>query len=201
MSEAAWSRHGLEPFLGAATRQAADDKGLRITVRGDLGHVNLRGAATDPKFVSAVEGVIQQPLPLTPNTMSQDAHRVFWLGPDEWLVAAAAQQAAGIVQGLQQATSQMHASVNDLSGGQVALMLEGQGAHDLLAKGCTLDLHPQVFRTGDCAQSGLGRANILLGAVDDAPTFIIVVRRSFSDYLCRWLAEAGQESAIAFSAS
>ena len=201
MSDRVRSRHGLESFLDEAAGPAGEDGALRITVRGDLGHVNLRGAANDPAFVSAVEGVIQQPLPLKANTMSQGEHRVFWLGPDEWLVVAAAPQAAELATALQQATSGMHASVNDLSGGQVALMLEGPGARDLLAKGCPLDLDPQVFGPGDCAQSGLAKANVLLGVLDDAPTFIIVVRRSFADYLCRWFASAGREFGISFGAA
>ena len=185
MSEAVRSRHGLESFLDEAGARAAENGAARITVRGDLGHVNLRGAATDPAFVSAVEGAIQQPLPLQTNTVSQGERRVFWLGPDEWLVVAAGQQVAGVVERLEQATSTMHASVNDQSGGQVALMLEGPRSRELLAKGCTLDLHPQAFGPGACAQSGLAKANVLLGVLDDAPTFIIVVRRSFADYLCR----------------
>jgi sarcosine oxidase subunit gamma len=177
------------------------DGAARIRVCGDLGHVNLRGDATNTAFVAAVEEIIQQPLPQKPNTMSQGAHRVFWLGPDEWLVVTAAAEAAALVQRLHHATSGMHASVNDLSGGQVALMLEGPGARELLGKGCTLDLHPQVFGLGDCAQSGLAKANVLLGVVEDSPTFIIVVRRSFADYLCRWLANAGREFGVSFSAA
>ena len=199
MSDAVRSQHGLESFLDEAAGNAPEHGAARITVRGDLGHVNLRGAATDPAFVSAVKAAIQQPLPLTPNTVSQGEHHVFWLGPDEWLVVTARQQAAAAVQRLEQATSRMHASVNDLSGGQVALMLEGPGARELLAKGCPLDLHPQVFGPGECAQSGLARANVLLGVADDAPTFIIIVRRSFADYVCRWLASAGREFDISFS--
>jgi sarcosine oxidase subunit gamma len=201
MSEVSPPRHGLEAFIGTAPRNSLDDNAVSITVRGDFGHVNLRGAATDSEFLKAVEGVLKQPLPLAPNTMSQGAHRVFWLGPDEWLVVTAAPQAVDVAPALQQATSQMHASVNDLGGGQVALLLEGARARDLLAKGCTLDLHPQVFKPGDCAQSGLAKANILIGLEEDAPTFIIVVRRSFADYLGRWLARAGQEFGIVFTAS
>ena len=200
MSESVPSRHGLEPFLAAESTHDGKDRAAWITVCSDLGHVNVRGVAADPVFVSAVEGVLQQPLPLAPNTMTQAAHRVFWLGPDEWLVVTAAPQAADLAAALQQATSGMHASVNDLSGGQVALVLEGPGARDLLAKGCPLDLHPQVFKAGDCAQSAIAKSNVLLGLLDDAPTFIIVVRRSFADYLCRWLARAGKTFGIAFAA-
>ena len=201
MADVERSRHGLESFVHEAGECAAENGAARITARGDLGHVNLRGAATDPAFVSAVEGAIQQPLPLQTNTVSQGERRVFWLGPDEWLVVAAGQQVAGVVERLEQATSTMHASVNDQSGGQVALMLEGPRSRELLAKGCTLDLHPQAFGPGACAQSGLAKANVLLGVLDDAPTFIIVVRRSFADYLCRWFANAGREFDITFSAA
>ena len=201
MSEVSPPRHGLEAFMGMAPDNSGGDNTVSLTVRGDLGHVNLRGAATDRDFLQAVEGVLEQPLPVAPNTMSQGGHRVFWLGPDEWLVVTAAPQAVDVAPALQQATSQMHASVNDLGGGQVALLLEGERARDLLAKGCTLDLHPQVFKPGDCAQSGLAKANVLLGLTADAPTFIIVVRRSFADYLCRWLARAGREFGIVFTAS
>jgi len=50
-----------------------------------------------------------------------------------------------------------------------------------------LDLHPDVFRAGDCAQSGLGKATMLLGCIDTAPVYEIIVRRSFSEYALRWL--------------
>jgi sarcosine oxidase subunit gamma len=199
MSDVSLRRHGLETFFDRAPTQAGHDSGATITIRDDLGHINLRGGSIDKAFVAAVEDVLQQSLPLAANTMTQEAYRVFWLGPDEWLVVTAAQQAAEVTQALQQATSDMHASVNDLSGGQVALQLTGRDAIELLSKGCTLDLHPDVFRAGDCAQSGLAKANILLGLVDEAPTFLIGVRRSFADYLCHWLAHAGRESGIEFS--
>jgi sarcosine oxidase subunit gamma len=148
--------------------------------------------------VNSVEKVLGQALPIEPNTVSSGRHQVFWLGPDEWLVVTPAGGAAELAGRLQQASSGSHASVNDISGGQVALVLEGPKSRDLLAKGCTLDLHPDVFSVGDCAQSGLAKAGVLLALVDDKPSFMIVVRRSFSDYLCRWLAHAGSDEGITF---
>ena len=145
-----------------------------------------------------VEKVLGQALPIKPNSVSVERHQVFWLGPDEWLIVTAAAGAADLAGQLQQATSDSHASVNDISGGQIALVLQGAKCRELLAKGCTLDLHPSVFTVGDCAQSGLARANVLLALVDEAPTFMIVMRRSCSEYLCRWLAHAGSDEGIAF---
>ena len=78
-------------------------------------------------------------------------------------------------------------SINDLSGGQIAIHLSGSDVPDLLAKGCTLDLHPSVFGVGACAQSGLAKTIVLLGHIDKAPVYELIVRRSFSEYALRWL--------------
>ena len=201
MSEPIVRRHGLEPLMAGLSGKGPADPGVSVTVRGDLGHINLRGRASNAEFMQPVERALGQALPTRPNTFSADRHQVFWLGPDEWLIVTAAAEAAELAERLKQATSGTHASVNDISGGQIALMLKGAKCRDLLAKGCTLDLHPGVFTHGDCAQSGLARANVLLALVDETPTFLIVVRRSFSEYLCRWLAHAGDDEGIAFEDS
>ena len=70
-------------------------------------------------------------------------------------------------------------------------------ARDLLAKGCTLDLHPRAFKVGACAQTGLARAGAILHLVDEAPTFEITILRSFADYMWVWLADAAEEYGVA----
>ena len=201
MSDLMKQCHGLEPFLREAGSAGTDATGVQVTIRDDLGHINLRGHAADATFKAAIEEVAGQPLPVLPNTTSSGDHRIFWLGPDEWLILAEATGTPSLTDAIRQATGGLHASVNDVSGGQVALQLQGAEVRTLFAKGCTLDLNPSVFTAGFCAQSGLAKANVLLGLVDDAPTFIVVVRRSFADYLCRWLSHAGRDIGIAFTAT
>ncbi len=198
MSEPIVRRHGMESLLAEMPESPSADRGVSVTIRGDLGHINVRGRGTDAGFVQSVEQVLGQALPLKPNTVSADQHQVFWLGPDEWLVVTSSVGAAELARRVKQALNGVHASVNDISGGQIALMLQGPKCRDLLARGCTLDLHPNVFAVGDCAQSGLAKANVVLALVDEKPTFAVVVRRSFSDYLCRWLAHAGSDDGITF---
>ena len=201
MSEPLIRHHGLEPLLAESAGSSLPDPATTVSIRGDLGHINLRGRAADAGFVRAVEQALGQSLPVEPNTISAGRHQVCWLGPDEWLVVTPVATAAELAGQLEQALSSTHASVNDVSGGQIALMLRGAKCRELLARGCTLDLHPREFQVGDCAQSGLARASILIALVDDAPTFMLVVRRSFSDYLCRWLAHAGSDKGIVFEAT
>ena len=202
MSELLKPRHGLEPFLVALPGRPGGDDCIRVDVRADLGHLNLRGSPSNPEFLSAVGGVLKQELPLAANTMTMGDHRVFWLGPNEWQIVTAEDGASALATQLRAALQGLHASVSDLNGGQVALHLSGARVRDVLAKACTLDLTPAEFRVGACAQSGLAKATVLIGLIDDArPAFEIVVRRSFSDYLLRWLQHASMEYGATFTAT
>jgi sarcosine oxidase subunit gamma len=56
-----------------------------------------------------------------------------------------------------------------------------------------IDLHPSAFRPGRCAQTLLGRAQVILQQVDETPTYHVLVRGSFAPYLAAWLADAAGE--------
>jgi sarcosine oxidase subunit gamma len=119
---------------------------------------------------------------------------VLWLGPDEWLVAGGS---ADLPERLRAALAGVHAAVVELSASRAVFELTGPAARDVLAKGCALDVHPRAFGPGQCAQTGLARAAVILEQVDAAPTFRIFVRRSFARYLATWLADAAAELAPA----
>lgn len=186
----------MEAFLGGAP--SATDGGVRVSVVDGASFIGLRGNAGDERFRSAVEAALGQPLPVAANTMSAGEHRVFWLGPDEWLATTDTSAGPALCAELTQALSALHASVTDQSGGLVAMQMSGTSVRELLAGGCTLDLHPREFGVGDCAQTGLAKANVLLACVDEAPAYVLVVRRSFADYLGRWIADTGREFGIGF---
>lgn len=169
------------------------ESGVSISYVADVGQINLRGDPANPVFQAAVQNVFSQSLPGDPNSVTVAGHRICWLGPDEWLVLTAADRAAGLIDELESALAGQHAAINDISGGQVLLNVRGMHAADLFAKGCTLDFHPASFKPGGCAQSGLAKANVLFIRAASADEFDIVVRRSFSDYVAKWLLRAGGE--------
>ncbi|MDE0489198.1 MAG: sarcosine oxidase subunit gamma [Gammaproteobacteria bacterium] len=164
---------------------------VAISVRSGRGFLNLRLNPRLGQALEAVERILGQPMPPATNTFTAGEHEVYWLGSDEWLIATGAERVAGIDSELAEALGGFHAAVNDVSGGHVELLVRGADARTVLARGCTLDLHPREFAPGQCAQTGLGRASILLAA-SELSTYTIVVRRSFSDYLRRWLANAAR---------
>ncbi len=143
---------------------------------------NVQGDASRADFIEQVTRQFSIGLPVAANTTARtDALTTFWLGPHSWLLVAKSDSSplADFIQ-KRDALNAAGGALFDLSASRVAYRLAGTHATELLATGCPLDLHPRAFRTGDCAQSVFGRVNALLYKSDDAPTFVIMVARSFA---------------------
>jgi len=170
------------------------DAGIVSAERVFLGHINLRGKLDDPRFAAAVASVIDVNVPEKPNTVTLGSDcTAYWLGPDEWLIVTPGEREAAVARDLRTALSDCMAAVTEVSGGQTVIALGGRSVRDLLAKGCPLDLHPRAFGVDRCAQSHLAKAPMLIHQVDARPSFEIIVRRSFADYLWLWLIDAAEE--------
>jgi sarcosine oxidase subunit gamma len=140
-----------------------------------LAQVDLR---VDPTHA----GLAPYALPLQPNTAFDDGRRAaLWLGPDEWLILGPPGAAAEIVAELEAAFAGVDRSVVDVSANRVAIELTSPGRFELLAHVCPLDLDPRVWATGRCAQTLLGRAQVILQ--ERTVTTGILVRPSFADYV------------------
>lgn len=172
------------------------DSALQLQRVNDAGFINLRGSVDNKAFLAAIERVAGVALPLEANTFHGDVTRAYWLGPDEWMLQCRESDVANLQQALDETLRGQHTAVNDLTGGFVMYGLRGPGAAELLAAGCTLDLHPLVFTPGCCAQSGLAKATVLLARPENTDGFDVIVRRSFADYLWQWLARTGRDARI-----
>jgi sarcosine oxidase subunit gamma len=133
-------------------------------------------------------------LPREPNRGVDGGGRsALWLGPNEFLIVTEPGAEATLVTALRQGLGGQRAAVTDVSDGRTIIEISGRNARDVLAKGCGLDLHPRVFGPGQCAQSGLAKARILLRQIDASPRFEIFVERSHAEYLWLWLNDAARE--------
>jgi sarcosine oxidase subunit gamma len=153
--------------------------------------LNLRGNPADPAFSSAVHTVTGLALPVVANTASMGTDRqMLWLGPDEWLLQWPIGQGAALEATLRQALAGQHFSVVNVGHGNTVLRIQGPGAADLLSRGCPLDFHASVFAAGQVAQSHISRANATILCRQAGSHYEVTVRRSFADYLFRWLCAA-----------
>jgi sarcosine oxidase subunit gamma len=157
------------------------------------GHINLRGDAADARFASAADRALGLALPTAANTTRIGGDIVAcWLGPDEWLVVTPGDRERQVADALRAALDGVHSSVTVVSGGQTVFVLRGNPVRELLAKGCPFDLGAPDFRPGACAQTHLAKAAVLLRPLaEDAVE--VIVRRSFADYLRKWLETAAAE--------
>lgn len=184
----------LAALLGRKARDLqVDGRACSLAEIPFVDMLNLRGDAGDTRFVQAVQAATGMTLPAKPNSASIDPQRqLLWLGPDEWLLKLRDRQGDSIAAHLQQALAGVHSAVVDVGHGNTTLLLQGPGSIDLLARGCPLDLHPRAFPTGALAQSHIAKASATVLCLYAGIQYEVTVRRSFADYLVRWLCEAGQ---------
>ena len=160
-----------------------------------LGFLNLRGKANNTGIQAATLNLLGCELPVEANTKIESGdNRIYWLGPDEWLIVTSTSQQAKLADDLRAALKSVFSSVVDNSSGLTMLEISGDNAASLLASDCPLDLHPRVFKPGQCAQTRLAKAGMTIAPMRDGSGFEVIIRRSFADYIGLWL----QDAAVAF---
>lgn len=167
---------------------------LSMRERPARGYLNLRGQPEQAAFMEAVRTVTGLDLPLTPNTMTMgQSLSAIWLAPNEWLLVTPPDDAVSLQTRLRAAFGNLFATATDVSSGYATLEIAGSQARALLARGCSVDLHPRVFGPGDSAQTLLAKADVILAQRDASPRFHVIVRRSMADYIWSWLDDAARD--------
>lgn len=174
---------------------ASSAQGMTMKEVALMGHLVLRGDANHPAFVDTVSEVLGLELPAQSLTsVEQNGKVVCWQSPDEWLILTAAEQVYELELALRAALSG-HFSVINQSGGQTIIELSGPDVNKVLKKSTPLDIHPNAFPAGKVVGSVLAKSSALFRRIDEHH-WQLVVRRSFADYIWRWLADAGREYGV-----
>ncbi len=188
--------HPLEHF-GAELAERSNPA-VTITPEPFVAMVDVRlpAAAAD----AALLGIA---LPTTPNTwVATSLGRIIWLGPGEWLLTSTVHDPDDFADLVRVSVQPLGGAVVDVSAQRIGLRLNGSRVRELLAKGCSIDLHPRSFTRGTAVQSTIAQAGVILLALSDADSddrgdFLVLVRSSFAGYLADWLLDAAQEFSAA----
>ena len=180
--------HPLEGWRTAFER-LPDTVGITVEPFVAMVDVRLGTVGTEASAALGVE------LPTAPNTwVPAGTGRAVWLGPDEWLLSSTTEAPEELEARVRAAALELGGSATDVSAQRIGLRLTGARVRDVLAKGCSIDLHPRVFGRGSSAQTMLGQAGVVLLALSDAGDDVVVlVRSSFAGYLADWLLDAALE--------
>jgi sarcosine oxidase subunit gamma len=147
----------------------------------------FRGA---PDAMVLAGGAFGVPLPQTAcRAIASGGRAALWLGPDEFLVLAPADEESAIEAAIAGALGTIPHSLVSVSHRNTALEVSGSQAARLLNAGCPLDLDEQAFPVTMCTRTLLAKAPIVLWRTA-ADTFYVSAWRSFAPYVWEFLVEA-----------
>lgn len=191
-SPLAWS------YLKRGAPAPGPDSQIILREQAARDHLILRGGAI--VIDEAVRQVLGVNLPARPQqlTLGDDGtSSLQWLSPDEWLLIVPFGKAYTIERQLRAALSDASVAISEVSGGQTLIELSGdaEALQQLLMKSVIYDTHPQHFPPGKGVTTVFASTSVILRRPDNS-RWELVVRRSFADYVYRWLLDAGDEFAI-----
>jgi sarcosine oxidase subunit gamma len=164
------AHHPLEGF------RASPELGLSAG-RAFARHTLRAGEAVLPRIADALGFTLPQ---TACRSASLSERHALWLGPDEWLLLCATDDALG--DELAVALAGQPHSLVEVSCRQTALIVSGSRAVELISAGCPLDLGLGAFPVGMCTRTLFGKAEIVLWRTGEAQ-FHIEVWRSFAGYV------------------
>jgi sarcosine oxidase subunit gamma len=207
MITAASLRHSpFDPLhLAPRLQDGLQGAGIGLIPRGYRGLVNLRvDLDREPAAAQAVQDATGLALPTTPNTAHTDgALSVLWLGPDEWLFVVddpAPEAGPDLKTKLTGMLEGVFAQVVDVSGAQAVIGITGPDAREVLERAVPIDMHARSFSLGQVKHTLFGRhTGVSLHLRDDQPTLDLYCRRSFAEYVWRYLEDCakGAETTLA----
>jgi sarcosine oxidase subunit gamma len=117
-----------------------------------------------------------------------------WLGPDEWLLLAAPEDAAAIMNQFSVALAAAPHALVDVSHRSAAIAVKGAQAATLINHGCALDLAHAAFPLGMCTRTLFEKAEIVLWRTEEH-TYHVEIERSFAPYVWLMLRQAREDLA------
>ena len=172
---------GLAPITARSRLTiAAAPNGCRLVFRGP----DTAATAAGQAFGLAFPDVLN-------TAATNGARTAFKLGPDEWLLLGPVDEEANIYASIEAAVQEPHSLV-DVSHRNVAILVDGALAADVLNVGIMLDLDLAAFPVGMATRTVFAKSEIVLWR-KGAMSFHVEVWRSFAPYLHGLLTEASLE--------
>jgi sarcosine oxidase, subunit gamma len=182
-----------------ARKGKSSSAGVTLREKKLLGHLILRGDASDSNFSGGVHKAIGLELPVALTLVADGETSLQWLSPDEWLLIVPSGEEFATEQKLRAALEGQHISIVNVSGGQTIVELSGPKVRELLMKSSSYDVHPSNFPVGKAVGTVFAKSQLVIRHTGE-DTWELLVRRSFADYIWLWLQDASAEYGLAIKA-
>lgn len=163
---------------------------LTLQERPFVGLVKLQRTTNSHAFNEAVAAA-NVLLPSPGQVSVTDKYRCLWLTPNEWLFVVPPATEARLINKLTARLNE-RALITDISDSRVLIVISGDSAHTLLAKGSALDWHPAKFIVGQCAVTRFAGIAAMVHRLSEQD-YELFVERSYAVYCWDWLVDAAGE--------
>jgi sarcosine oxidase, subunit gamma len=154
------------------------------------GYISLRGNGQNVAFIKVVKKALGVALPVLPcSLINTPWGAIYWLSPDEWLITCKREKHADLQHALQAALVLVHSQVVDNSGTYTSVLLQGKNAGDVLQHCTVYDLH--ALTANKVVGTTFGKSSVILHRHEDG--YMLTFRRSFADYIWRYLERAAAQ--------
>jgi sarcosine oxidase, subunit gamma len=185
----------LEFESALAHRTAPDNLCIAMREISERGMIDLRGLASDKKFMVAVKSVLGFDLPKAPRTSATWGDvKALWLSPDQWLILCTRSKTTALLAELNTALGKIHSLAVDVSDMRAIIRLEGEGVRETLMKGSTLDLISDDYKSGTVRRMRFAEIAALLHVIEEN-VIDIYVFRSYAEYTWAFLTKAARKGA------
>lgn len=175
--------------LSAQARPADDASGVWANEVPLQGYISLRGNPADTAFQDGAASALGTRLPVEPCTFARSgAVKALWLSPDEWMIVCPRARLQPLLRGLGKALSGIRSQVVDNSGGHTEIIVHGRNAADVISHASVYDLHR--LGAGRVVGTLFGKSAVYMYHERDGVS--LLVRRSFADYVWRFLVRAAE---------
>lgn len=178
------------PFAALFSETASDDPAGVTIVARTLDQVQID---CPPERMER----IGLPLPPAGHAISIDGLRLLSIGPGRWMAVAI--DGPDLVSRVQALIGDSGAAVVDQAHGRATLRLSGHHAHDVLAKGTGIDLHPRVFPEDRVASTALFHVAVTLDRRRGPSMFDVHMPRGYAHSLAERLIGAAREFGVTVS--
>jgi sarcosine oxidase, subunit gamma len=177
--------------LAGRTESAATYVSLREM--SERGMIDLRGLASDRKFMAAAKKVLGVDLPKVPRTSaSWGDTTILWLSIDQWLVLCPRAKADALHAELVASLNGVHSLAVDVSDMRAIIRLEGERVREVVMKGTSVDLMDGTYGAGTVRRMKFAEIAALLHMVEDS-IIDIYVFRSYAEYAFAFLTKAARK--------
>ncbi|MFO7553506.1 MAG: glycine cleavage T C-terminal barrel domain-containing protein, partial [Haliea sp.] len=138
--------------------------------------------------VEALASALNTALPGPGIAHWQGARSWLWCAPGDWLLAVPVGTGAAELAVLRAAAGELPAVASAITDSRVLFRLGGTRLRDVLARGTTLDLHPQQFGDRQCAVTRFAGVSVLL--LTEGDEMLLLACRTLAVYLLQWFRAA-----------